>query len=77
VYSVSVSTRTIWILRSALEGLAYVLMVGAVGPLGTQHPSLFLIGAGVKVFLSSLLQQAGNESTPTIPEVKSKAAVQG
>jgi hypothetical protein len=77
-----VTTRTIWLLRAALEGVSYILVVGAIGPLGTQHPTWFLIGGAVKIFLSSLLQQAGNDAVPTPttslsltqPAVKSTAA---
>ena len=67
LYYRTVSTRTIWILRASLEGLSYVLLIGATGVLGTQHPTWFLMGGGVKLFLSSLLQQVGNVSDPNAP----------
>ena len=67
-YNASVSTRTIWILRATLDGLSYVLLIGATTPLGTEHPSWFLVGGGVKLFLSSLVQQAGNALDPNPPE---------
>lgn len=72
------STSTIWILRALLEGLSYVLLIGATSPLGTQHPTWFLLGGGLKMALSSLLQQIGNATEPqATTELKASAAKAG